>query len=396
MKTPAATAEAHYDVAVVGARCGGSATARLLAGAGLRVVVIDRATFPSDTVSTHSIAAHGVVLLEQWDLLDAVLSTGVPNPRTVGARVGQVDLPVIPVPERSRGTIAPRRVVLDQLLVDAARGMGADVWEGTTVDDVVWDGERVVGLRCRRSDGSPVAVRASLVVGADGVRSRVARSVGAAPYDERPSRLAGIYAYYASTGLEQNEIGLVDGALSVAFPTNDGLTVIAVGADDGHFDEVVRGGDDAMVNLAERSSPRIAAALAAGNRATRFFAYRPTPNRFVVSHGPGWALVGDAGLYLDPITGQGIANAFLSAALLADAAVEGLAAATAGLDECLRRYQCERDALVRDTFAATATASSLDWSDDEIVSTFLAFRAGVEAIADVLRDQHRSGVTVGC
>lgn len=376
--------EERFDVAVVGARCAGAATARLLAQAGLRVVAIDRAAFPSDTVSTHAVAAHGVVLLEQWGLLDAVLATGVPNPRTIGFTVGAIDFPVVPVPDHSRGTVAPRRTILDHLLVDAARSEGAEVWEHTSVRDLLRDGDRVTGLRCRRADGTDVTVRASVVVGADGVRSHVARAVGAAQYGVTASRLGGVYAYYASTGQEQNELGLAPGALTVAFPTNDGLTVIAAGVDDSRFGEIVAGGDSAVAAVAEASSPRIAAALARGQRATRFFAYRPTPNRFVVPAGPGWALVGDAGLYLDPITGQGIANAFLSAALMADALVDGLGGACT-MDDAMDRYRSERDALLAEAHATTSAASSLDWSSEEIVGILLRFRAAVDATADAVR-----------
>lgn len=373
------------DVVVVGGRCAGAATARLLAQRGLDVVVVDRASFPSDTLSTHAIAAHGVELLHQWGLLDAVLATGVPNPRTAGFAVGGVDVPSMPVPEESRGSLAPRRTVLDALLLDAARTCGVETWTGTTVTALVRDGEAVRGLVCRRADGEVVEIVAPLVVGADGARSRVAEWVGAARYDVRPSRLGGVYAYYDGTGIEHNEIGLRPGALSVAFPTNDGQTVVAVGSDDDRFAEIVADGDRAMALLAGRSSARIAEGVARGERRSRFHAYRPRPSCFVVPHGPGWALVGDAGLYLDPITGQGIANAFLAAALLADAVVDGLGGASP-LGQRLDRFQAERDALLAEALDTTGAASSLAWDDEEIVTTFLRFRDAVETTVAWVRE----------
>lgn len=374
------------DAVVVGGRCAGAATARLLAQRGLDVAVVDRAAFPSDTLSTHAIAGHGVELLHQWGLLDTVLATGVPNPRTVGYAVGAVDLPVVPLPDESLGTLAPRRTVLDQLLLDAAREAGVETWTSTSVTGLLRDGAAVRGVRCRRPDGSEADVVAPLVIGADGARSRVAAEVGATRYAVRSSRLGGVYAYFEGTGIEQNELGLRPDALSVAFPTNDGLTVIAVGTDDERFRDVVAGGDVAVAELAQRSSPRIAEGIARGVRRTRFHAYRPRENCFVVPHGPGWVLVGDAGVHLDPITGQGIANAFLAAELLADAVADGLGGAVP-LAERLDQFHRERDALLEEIHATTSDASSLTWNEDEIVTTFLRFRAAVEATVAQVRSR---------
>src|SRR4051812_17481405 len=120
------------DVVVVGARCAGAALARLLAEQGMRVVAIDRASFPSDTVSTHSIAWHGTVLPDHWGLLDPLRATGAPNGQVMGAKLGSLELE-LPAPAGSHGWIAPRRTVFDSLLVDAARAAGAHVWEETTL-----------------------------------------------------------------------------------------------------------------------------------------------------------------------------------------------------------------------------------------------------------------------
>ena len=187
----------HHDVVVVGARCAGSATGMLLARLGHDVVVVDRATFPSDTLSTHVIARAGVVQLDRWGLLDAVLDSGAPPLRTVdftfagtpvrrsiGAHAG-VDL-----------LVAPRRYVLDEILVEATRADGADVRTGFTVHDVVRasDGrvEGIVGDDNRHAS----QILARLVVGADGLRSRIARAVGAPVTDERHRNGAIHYAYY--------------------------------------------------------------------------------------------------------------------------------------------------------------------------------------------------------
>ena len=361
-----------YDVVIVGARCAGAATARLLSQAGLRVLAVDRASFPSDTLSTHAIAGHGTLLLDRWGLLDAVRATGVPNPRLLGAKLGAVELRDIPVPERSRGTLCPRRIILDALLVDAARDACATVWEDTTVDDLLVEDGVVVGIAGRRN-GARVEVRAPLVIGADGVRSLVAAGAGAAVYDVRPSDLSGVFAYYSGTGIEYSELALQPGAFSFAFATNDAQACIGIGVHDRDARALSAGGDGALVAALEHVSPRFAAMVRDGRREGRFSVFRARPGQKRVPHGPGWALVGDAGYYKDPATGQGIADAFLSAQLAADAIVAGLGGA-APLVETLDGYHRQRDALHADMYDVTHAFAMLDFTEEELVLHFLRYR----------------------
>ncbi|MBE0610887.1 MAG: FAD-dependent monooxygenase, partial [Dehalococcoidia bacterium] len=123
-----------YDAIVVGARCAGSPTAMLLARNGHRVLVVDRATFPSDTLSTHFMTPDGVERLREWGLLDRVLATGCPQLHGTQRSLQGMALPADP---NDPLTIAPRRTVLDKILVDAAREAGAEVREGTSVDSLI-------------------------------------------------------------------------------------------------------------------------------------------------------------------------------------------------------------------------------------------------------------------
>src|SRR4051794_26118744 len=171
-----------YDAIIVGARCAGAPTAMLLARQGFRVLLVDHATFPSDTLSTHVIHAPGVAALARWGLLDDVRATGCPaitdysfdfGPFTISGTSHPVD--------GLSDAYAPRRTVLDKILVDAARAAGAEVREDCHVDEVIVENGRVAGVRV----GGRVE-RARIVIGADGRNSRVAQAVGATDYNAKP------------------------------------------------------------------------------------------------------------------------------------------------------------------------------------------------------------------
>jgi 2-polyprenyl-6-methoxyphenol hydroxylase-like FAD-dependent oxidoreductase len=191
----------RHDVVVVGARVAGAATAMLLARRGLDVAVLDRAAFPSDALSTHAIARGGVVQLARWGLLDAVLASGAPKIRRVAFHLpgGETDDRMIKERYGLDHLVAPRRHILDALLQKAAVDAGADVRTGVTVHGVVTDGEgRVSGVTVTdgtTGDGAVRTIGAALVIGADGVHSRIARAVDAAVVDQRPSDGAGQYTY---------------------------------------------------------------------------------------------------------------------------------------------------------------------------------------------------------
>src|SRR5688572_15732522 len=175
-----------YDAIVVGARCAGSPTAMLLARKGYRVLIVDKATFPSDTVSTHLIHPPGVSALERWNLLDRVIATGCPPIHTYAFDLGPFVLSGSPGRKDSPVSYGPRRTVLDKLLVDAASEAGAEVREHFAVDEVVIEDGRVTGIRGQDKGGRPVEERARVVIGADGMNSTVAQAVSAEQYNEKP------------------------------------------------------------------------------------------------------------------------------------------------------------------------------------------------------------------
>jgi len=348
----------RHDVVVVGGRVAGAATAMLLARLGHDVVVADQATFPSDTPSTHAIARSGVVQLARWGLLDEVLASGAPPIRQVTFHTpggGPVSRPV----QHKAGVdflVAPRRYVLDAILAAAAERAGAQLRPGVTVTGVRRDGDgRVVGVAGHDHTGAPVELGARWVVGADGLRSRVARAVGAPVTLAGPPGGAAQYAYYTGLPWTGTEFHLAPGALAGVFPTHHGQACIWVcnrSADAKAARRQARFRAEAFDELLERSAPQLAERLRHAERTSPVQGVLRQPNQLRQAVGAGWALVGDAGYYRDAVTGYGISDAFRDAELLAaalDQALTGQApAATA-----LARYQQQRDQALREIFELT-------------------------------------------
>ena len=310
-----------YDVIVIGARCAGAPLAMLLARQGRRVLAVDRATFPSDTVSTHFMWPRTTAFLAKWGLLDALAATGCPPIDTVRIHFGATSLHG--KPEAIDGTAVmycPRRTVLDALLVEAARQAGAEVRERTMMREIVREGDRVVGVKLAGPDGVHEE-RAAIVVGADGLASGVAEAVGAKVERAHPSLTCGFYAYWEGVPTDGVEFYIRDGRDVLVFPTHDGLTCIWVGRSAGEWPAYKA--DIETVYLAGLDPP-MRERVGKGRRATPFKGTHRLPNRYHACHGDGWALVGDAAYHRDPLTGMGIGDAFLGAELLADAIHAGL------------------------------------------------------------------------
>jgi 2-polyprenyl-6-methoxyphenol hydroxylase-like FAD-dependent oxidoreductase len=222
----------RYDVIVVGARCAGSPTAMLLARQGHRVLLLDKAAFPSDTMSTHLVHPPGVAALERWGLLDRLVATGCPRVETYSFDFGPLTIAGQPQPADGFAYgYCPRRNVLDQLLVEAAVEAGAELREHFTVDELVFSDGTVTGVRGHAQGGAPGTEHARMVIGADGRHSRVAKEAQAEQYNERRSHMAMYYAYWSdlpSVGFETT-IRTESRRGWAAIPTHDDLTVMPFG-----------------------------------------------------------------------------------------------------------------------------------------------------------------------
>ncbi len=346
-----------YDVIVVGARVAGASAAMLLARRGLKVLAVDRARFPSDTLSTHQVQVPGAARLHRWGLLERVEAAGTPATRRVRFDPGPVVLEGrFPEVDGVGALYSPRRTILDALLVDAAREAGAEVRERFTVEELLFQSDRVVGVRGRERGGSLVRESAQLVIGADGRHSMVARAVRAPAYHVRSPLSIAYYTYWSGVPIQGGEIYGRDRRMIGAWPTNDGLVVTYVAAPPDEFgafradpeDRILRSLDTAG-DLGER--------VRAGARAERVFGTADLHNHLRQPHGPGWALVGDAGLLLDPVTGQGIADAFRDAELLAEAVATGLDSGPP-LATTLDGYRARRDAAALPMYEMTLDLAS--------------------------------------
>ncbi len=302
----------NHDVIVVGARCAGSPVAMLLARKGYKVLLVDRATFPSDTVSTHLIHPPGVEALQRWGLLERVAATGAPPISHYSLDLGPFQLRGSPGTKAAPASYGPRRTVLDKLLLDAAAESGVEVREQFTVEDLVFDGDRVSGIRGHAKGGATVTERARVVVGADGLHSLVAKTVGAETYHERPRLQSGYYTYWSGLpvrdGFEAYDRGDRNWA---AWSTNDGFTLCVVSWPIAEF-EANKDDVERHYMAALDRAPGFAERVRAAKREDRFYG-SAVPNFFRKPYGPGWVLVGDAGYNKDFITAQGISDAFCDA-----------------------------------------------------------------------------------
>ena len=346
-----------YDVIIVGARVAGSATALLLARRGLKVLLLDRATFPSDTLSTHQVQVPGVARLARWGVLDQIMEAGTPAIRNVQFDQGEA---VISGRFPGCGGVdfmcSPRRTLLDKALVDAARAAGAEVRENFTVSQLLEDDDTVTGVSGREKGAPTVTESARLVIGADGKHSMVAEAVQARAYRVKPPRSLAFYAYWEGVPVSDCRLYGRPGFALGAWPTNDGLVMTYLAMPIARFREFRQ---DLRGNfLRTLDAAGLGDQVRAGRQVERFRGTVDLPSYFRQPYGPGWALVGDAGLLLDPVTGQGISHAFRDAELLADAVAEGLAG-HCPLDKALRRYQQARDKATRPMYDFTASAAAI-------------------------------------
>ena len=226
-----------YDAIIVGARCAGSPTAMLLARKGYSVAVLDRATFPSDALSTHIIKRPGVEQLEKWGLLDSVLATDCPPITAFSFDIGDFRLRGNPPPKDGIPMIAPRRTVLDEILVDAAVSAGAELREEFVVRELLFDGDRVVGVKGQHKGGPIETLRGHIVIGADGRNSLVARMVDAPTYDDVPPQAFYYYSYWPELPVTHLEAHARHHQFVLAIPTNDGQTCLMTGRPVEYFQE---------------------------------------------------------------------------------------------------------------------------------------------------------------
>jgi 2-polyprenyl-6-methoxyphenol hydroxylase-like FAD-dependent oxidoreductase len=350
-----------YDVIVVGARCAGSPAAMLLARKGYKVLLVERATFPSDTLSTHVVQPQAAARLARWGLLDRLVASGCPPMHTYAFHFGPLAITGSPGTTDAPVAYCPRRTVLDKLLVDG----------------------RVTGVRGHGKDGANVIETAPLVIGADGRHSLLARAVSPEVYNERGTLQAGYYAYWSGLPMAGRfEIYMGDQRGFAAADTNDGLTMVVAGWPFAEFEANKHDHERHYMAVFDQV-PAFRERLRGAQRESKVFG-AATPNFFRKPFGPGWALIGDAGYIKDPITAQGIADAFRDAELVT-AAVDAWRSDRSTYEAAMTEYQRTRDAQSLPMFDFTCQIATLKPPPPQMAQLLGAVRGNQDAMDQFCR-----------
>ncbi|MGD9933387.1 MAG: NAD(P)/FAD-dependent oxidoreductase [Dehalococcoidia bacterium] len=360
-----------YDAIIVGARCGGSPTAMNLARAGHKALVVDRATFPSDTLSTHVLSGDSVSRLRQWGLLEKVCAesgTSVYEGTRMHVAGQTFDLP--------GEAISPRRTTLDKILVDAAREAGAEVREHCSVTGLSRDeAGNVTGITFQ-TEGQTGTETARVVVGADGRNSLVARTVDAEVYDAKESLACAYYSYFTGFPVDRNILFFAEDVACFAFPTNHGQTLLAAMQPAARFASWRTDIDGGFQRAFESAGQ--GERFAAATRLEEWRGAAELPNYYRKPYGPGWALVGDAGYLKDPVLGQGVNDAFRDADLLS-AGLDRFFRGDASFEAAMAEYQQTRDAMTGPIYGLNHAFSALKVTPDlvqTLADAAAAMRAG--------------------
>lgn len=375
-----------YDVIVVGARVAGSPTAMLLARKGYKVLLLDKASFPSEPLSTHMITVEGSAQLRRWGLLDRIEATNCPPVKNIVLDLsfdlfGSFTLVGFPPPidDGFAAIYAPKRIFMDKILADAAVEAGAELRENFTVKELLMDGETVMGIRGQGRNGNMVTEKARLVVGADGMRSLVAEAVQAPKYATKPAGTCGYYTYWSGVPIDSLEFYTRPYRTIVAFPTNDSQAAIFVEWTHREFHTFRADLERNFLQTLDEIAPDLAARAHGGRRVHRFMGTAELPNFFRKPHGPGWALVGDAGLHKDPITAQGITDAFRDAEILARAIDDGLSDRQP-LNAALAGYERQRNEAIMPLYEFICDRATLDPFPIEFQQVLAAMRGNQDGI----------------
>lgn len=359
----------RYDAIIVGARPAGASMAALLAQAGFQVLLTDRVTFPKPTLSCPLYFGNSFSLLERIGVMDKVNAIGAPKLRKYKVEMGNVHLQGRMLPYNGYDyTYHIRREIFDEVMFDHVAAMpNVETRLGFSVTGLIWENERVVGVRGRQEGRAEEEIRADAVIGADGVFSTVAEQVKAKKYNTVPARTCIYYAYYegvAMTAGEPTATLYFDPAEHVAFVTADGNgdhTVISMSLPAARFDWARAHLETLHTEFASKL-PELAARMKNAKRVSPLFGVSPRESFYRQPYGNGWVLVGDAGYYKDPLPGQGIHDALRSTELVAQAFQEYRTNGKTlqAWDSAFAKYKARRDHETKPMYELTDFYAQLD------------------------------------
>jgi flavin-dependent dehydrogenase len=309
-----------YDIIIIGARVAGSTLAAILGQNGYRVLVLDRSSFPSDTLSTHFFRAPALRAFNQIGVSGGVQSVA-PHLRVNYNVIDGIEFPEpVDRPDDYPFYMCVRRIVLDDILIRRIKQIpNAELQEGVKVTGLIWNNNSVSGVKWEKADKKG-EFKAKVIVGADGVNSIMAKEVNAEAEYQEPVTRAMYYAYYKGITSKEGpaaEFHYNGNTLVYCFPCDSDLTLIAASIPIAQFASFKRNVEEefnGIVNSMEALSERF-------NKAEREGPIRGSgsiPGYLRIPYGNGWALVGDAGMVMDPWSGQGIDQATTHSVLLAD------------------------------------------------------------------------------
>ncbi|MFZ5718023.1 MAG: NAD(P)/FAD-dependent oxidoreductase [Pseudomonadota bacterium] len=369
----------HYDVVIVGARCAGAATGLLLARQGARVLIVDHDQPGTDTMSTHALMRAGVMQLHRWGVLDAVRTSGAPPVRAASFIYGSESLTVDIRPAFGTDALyAPRRWALDSILARAASNAGAELRYGVSCRGVLRASDgRVAGVRLKTASGRLETVTAGVVVGADGRRSTLARLVDAPILATSRHASAVVYGYFDGLQNQGYRWYWDAGAAGGMIPTHGGQSCVFLSLPDSRASDLRHRSGADLVAAARALVPELAKDLGGASAPESLISFGGQVGRLRQASGPGWALVGDAGYFKDPISAHGISDALRDAEILAESIVAGRP------DD----YPRLRDALSMDLFHITDRMAAFDWTMDELKALHAKLNAAMKLEQDWIAAQ---------
>jgi 2-polyprenyl-6-methoxyphenol hydroxylase-like FAD-dependent oxidoreductase len=356
----------------------------LLARRGHRVLMVDRATMPSDVVSTHAILRSGVLQLTRWGVVDRVVAAGTPPIREITLGFGPERIGFQVKPEHGIDTFyGPRRHILDGILVDVAQEAGVDFADRTRMVDLLRGEQGEVCGIVTSSHGREVPVSARFVIGADGVWSRTAELVGAKAYESHPATNAVTYAYYEGVDVPGFWFQFTPGVNAGVIPTNEGLSCVFVGRSNDRIAEFRADSETEFHRLLSQAGADLADRVEGGRRASQFRGTKGLPGFLRQPWGPGWALVGDAGYTKDPISAHGISDALRDAELCALAVDRALCLPEEKV-EAMSEYQRIRDRLSLPMLRQSEALARYQWDAGEASARMRAISDAVRAECELL------------
>jgi flavin-dependent dehydrogenase len=348
-----------------------------LARKGYKVLLVDRSRFPSDmSFSNHFVHQAGSACLKRWGLLQRLAATGCPPITEDYFDYGAFSLSgPVPAADGVNTAFAPRRIVLDPLLAEAAVEAGAELRDGFSVQDLIWDKDRVVGIRGQQN-GMVVTEKARIVIGADGMFSVVAKAVQAPEYRNSPPLEGSWYAYWSGVPMKGWHLWLRPDRVIFAYNTNHNLTLIGVAFAAKDLPAIRGNVERNHREVIAQNAPDLAERMRNGHRESRFVG-GAIPYHVRRPYGPGWALVGDAGYQKDPCTASGITDAFRSAEWLAEAIDAGFSGRRS-LEQALAAYEERRNQSEMPYFELTTQLAALAPPPEEIQQLLAALRHNPE------------------